>query len=84
MNKCFTDNGWMDYVYWQTEDRKTLKRINDLLEDIERNDNTGLGKPESLTGNLSGYHQQQRSFDLSTRRREHLHPGLLQSLYKVT
>lgn len=55
MNKRFTDNGWTDYVYWQTEDRKTLKKINDLLEDIERNGNTGLGKPEPLTGNFSGY-----------------------------
>ena len=37
MNKIFTDNGWQDYVYWQTEDRKTLKKINSLLEDIARN-----------------------------------------------
>lgn len=42
-------------MYWQTEDRKTLKKINDLLKDIERNGNTGLGKPELLAGNLSGY-----------------------------
>ena len=34
MNKVFTDNGWKDYVYWQTEDRKTLKKINSLIEDI--------------------------------------------------
>ena len=33
MNKVFTDNGWKDYVYWQTEDRKTLKKINRLIED---------------------------------------------------
>ena len=33
MNKVFTDNGWRDYVYWQTEDRKTLKKINNLIED---------------------------------------------------
>lgn len=55
MNKIFTDNGWKDYKYWQTEDRKTLKKINLLLQDIERNGNVGLGKPEPLTGNLSGY-----------------------------
>lgn len=55
MNKIFTDNGWKDYEYWQTEDRKTLKKINLLLQDIERNGNVGLGKPEPLTGNLSGY-----------------------------
>ncbi len=55
MNKLFTDNGWADYVYWETEDRKTLKRINLLLNDIERNGNSGIGKPEPLIGNLSGY-----------------------------
>ena len=55
MNKVFTDNGWKDYEYWQTEDRKTLKKINNLLQDIERNGNIGIGKPEPLTGNLSGY-----------------------------
>ena len=55
MNKLFTDAAWEDYVYWQTENRKTLKKINALLNDISRNGNTGLGKPEPLTGNLSGY-----------------------------
>lgn len=55
MNKIFTDNAWSDYVYWQTEDRKTLKKINSLIEDISRNGNSGLGKPEPLTGNLSGF-----------------------------
>lgn len=55
MNKVFTENGWKDYEYWQTEDRKTLKKINQLLQDIERNGNIGIGKPEPLTGNLSGY-----------------------------
>ncbi len=55
MNKLFTDNAWADYTYWQTEDRKTLKRINQLLEDISRNGNSGIGKPESLKGDLSGF-----------------------------
>ena len=55
MLKTFSETGWQDYVYWQTEDRKTLKKINDLLKDIDRNGNTGIGKPEPLTGNLSGY-----------------------------
>ncbi|WP_312047529.1 Txe/YoeB family addiction module toxin [Anaerotignum sp.] len=55
MNKVFTENGWKDYEYWQTEDRKTLKKINLLLQDIERNGNIGIGKPEPLTGNLSRY-----------------------------
>ena len=55
MNKVFTDNGWKDYVYWQTEDRKTLKKINSLLDDICRNGNEGIGKPEPLKGNLAGF-----------------------------
>lgn len=55
MNKVFTSNGWEDYIYWQTEDKKTLKKINTLLKDIDRNDNEGIGKPEPLIGNLSGF-----------------------------
>lgn len=55
MNKAFTDIGWEDYLYWQTEDRKTLRKINTLLTDIERNGNEGIGKPEPLTGDLSGF-----------------------------
>ena len=55
MNKAFTDIGWEDYLYWQTEDRKTLLKINTLLKDIERNGNEGIGKPEPLTGDLSGF-----------------------------
>ena len=55
MNRAFTDIGWEDYLYWQTEDRKTLRKINTLLKDIERNGNEGIGKPEPLTGDLSGF-----------------------------
>lgn len=55
MNKVFTKNGREDYIYWQTEDRKTLKKINKLIEDICRNENTGIGKPEPLLGDLSGF-----------------------------
>jgi len=55
MNKLFTENGWKDYEYWQTEDRKTLKKINQLIQDIDRNGNEGIGKPEPLTGNLLGH-----------------------------
>ncbi|NLW82190.1 MAG: Txe/YoeB family addiction module toxin [Desulfovibrionales bacterium] len=54
MNKVFSDIGWADYVYWQTQDKKTLRRINALLQDIERNGNQGIGNPELLKG-LSGY-----------------------------
>ena len=55
MNKVFTSNGWENYIYWQTEDKKTLKKINTLLKDIDRNGNEGIGKPEPLIGNLSGF-----------------------------
>ena len=55
MNKAFTDIGWEDYLYWQTEDRKTLRKINTLLKDIERNGDEGIGKPEPLTVDLSGF-----------------------------
>ena len=58
MNKRFawTDEAWKDYIYWQTQDKKTLKRINRLLDDIKRNDPfKGIGKPEPLRENLSGF-----------------------------
>lgn len=55
MDKVFANTGWEDYLYWQTEDRKTLKKINQLINDIARNGNNGIGKPEPLCGNLSGY-----------------------------
>lgn len=51
----FTDQAWEDYLYWQSQDKKTLKRINALLNDISRNGYTGIGKPEPLKGNLSGF-----------------------------
>lgn len=52
----FTPEAFEDYGYWQTQDKKTLKRINLLLKDISRNPNsTGLGKAERLKGELSGY-----------------------------
>ncbi len=55
MFKSFSDIAWEDYCYWMNQDKKTLKRINLLLKDIERNGNDGIGKPEPLIGNLSGY-----------------------------
>ena len=45
----------IDYIYWQTQDKKTLKRINNLIKDTERNPFEGIGKPEPLKGNLSGF-----------------------------
>lgn len=58
MNKrlAWTDEAWKDYIYWQTQDKKTLMRINRLLDDIKRNDPfKGIGKPEPLRENLSGF-----------------------------
>lgn len=51
----FTEDAWEDYLYWQTQDKKMLKRINQLLQDIERNGYNGIGKPEPLRGDLSGF-----------------------------
>ncbi len=54
MKKIWHDEAWNDYIYWQGQDKKTLKRINKLITDIERNGYQSIGKPEALTGNLSG------------------------------
>jgi toxin YoeB len=55
LKKLWTDRGWNDYLYWQTEDKKTLRKINQLITDIERNGYTGIGKPEPLRNDLSGW-----------------------------
>ena len=54
MHKKFTERGFADYVYWQTQDKKTLNKINRLLQDIDRNGYNCAGKPEPLRGNRSG------------------------------
>jgi toxin YoeB len=51
----FKQTAWEDYLYWQSQDRKTIKRVNQLLKDIDRNEYEGLGKPEPLKGDLSGW-----------------------------
>lgn len=51
---CFENAGWDDYLYWQKNDKKTLKRINELLKDIQRNPFDGIGKPEPLKHHLAG------------------------------
>ena len=55
MQKAWTDEGWEDYLYWQGQDRKTLRRVNQLIRDIERNPFNGLGKPEPLKHDKQGY-----------------------------
>lgn len=54
-NYSFTPDAWEDYCYWQTQDRKTLKRINELVKAASRTPFEGIGKPEALKGNLSGF-----------------------------
>lgn len=54
-NIMSTERAWKEYCYWQNQDRKTLKRINQLLIDIKRNEFAGIGKPEPLKNDLSGF-----------------------------
>lgn len=51
----FTAEAWDDYVFWQSQDRKTLKRINQLIKEAQRTPFEGIGKPEPLKANLSGF-----------------------------
>ena len=58
MSSCllvWTDEAWSDYLHWQTQDKKTLKRINKLITDVKRSPFEGIGKPEPLKENLSGF-----------------------------
>ncbi len=54
-NLAWTEAGWLDYVYWQSQDKKTLKRINKLIDNTLRAPFEGIGKPEPLKENLSGF-----------------------------
>ena len=55
MKLLWDERAWDDYCYWQMQDKKTLKRINMILKDIQRNSFEGIGKPEPLKENLTGY-----------------------------
>jgi toxin YoeB len=55
MNIIFTEQAWSEYLAWQTEDRKVLKRINLLIQDIQRNGHEGVGKPEPLKFDFTGF-----------------------------
>ncbi|HGS4862513.1 Txe/YoeB family addiction module toxin [Vibrio cholerae] len=61
----WTDESWDDYLYWQTQDKKTLKRINKIINDVKRSPFEGIGKPEPLKENLSGFWS--RRFDDTNR-----------------
>jgi toxin YoeB len=54
-NLVFLPEGWEDYLYWQTQDKKTLRVINQLLRDVSRSASEGIGKPEPLRGDMSGW-----------------------------
>ena len=55
MQVLWHESGWDDYIWWQSQDKKTLKRINALIKDMQRTPYEGLGKPEPLKGNLTGW-----------------------------
>jgi toxin YoeB len=55
MDKIWSDGAWEDYLYWQSQDKKTLRRVNHLLLDIDRNGHKGIGKPEPLKHDRHGY-----------------------------
>ena len=54
-NITFTTDAWEDYIYWQSQDKKTLKRINELIKSVQRTPSEGIGKPEALRGGLAGF-----------------------------
>ena len=55
MGVLWEDRAWDDYLYWQKQDKRTLKKINELIKDIKRNTFEGIGKPEPLRDSLSGF-----------------------------
>ena len=55
MKVQFSENGWEQFMFWLEQDKKTLKKIKKLLADISRNGYSGMGHPEALKGNLSGF-----------------------------
>ena len=78
MRKIWFDEAWNDYVEWQAEDRKTLKRINILIRDIVRGYFDGIGKPEPLKGELSGFWS--RRIDATNRLIYRIGDGVLEIL----
>lgn len=78
MNKVWFDEAWEDYLFWQTQDKKTLKQINALIRDIERENFDGIGKPEPLKGDLSGFWS--RRIDSTNRLVYRIRDGVLELL----
>lgn len=54
-NITFTADAWEDYIYWQNQDKKTLRRINELIKSVQRTPFEGIGKPEALRESLAGF-----------------------------
>ena len=78
MKKIWFDEAWEEYLYWQTQDKKMLKRVNALLKDIERGHLDGIGKPEPLKGNYSGFWS--RRIDDGNRLIYRINDGILEIL----
>ena len=76
MKKVWFDEAWDDYMYWQMQDKKTLKRINSLIKDIERNGYQGMGKSEPIKGDLQGYWS--KRIDNVNRLVFRIHEGILE------
>jgi len=55
MKTAWHDSAWDDYLYWQNQDKKILRRINELIRDIKRSFFSGIGKPEPLKNDLKGF-----------------------------
>ena len=55
MKKLWSDEAWEEYLYWQTQDKKIIRKINNLIKDIDRNEYHSTGKSEQLSKNLAGY-----------------------------
>lgn len=76
MRIIWQEEAWEDYLYWQIQDKKTLKKINLLIQDIERNSFEGIGKPEPLKYDMSGYWS--RRFDNTNRIVYRINDGILE------
>ena len=78
MKIIWFEEAWDDYIYWQSQDKKTIKRINQLLQDSMRNGYTGIGKPEPLKGEFSGFWS--RRIDEANRLVYRIQNGMLEIL----
>jgi toxin YoeB len=78
MRKDWHEKAWTDYLYWQTQDKKTIRKINNLIRDIERSEDERTGQAELLKGNLSGWRSAR--IDKSNRLIYQIKDGVMQIL----